>query len=67
MPQKMDNNPVRAGGKNAPPYIYRRFYPQPFGDGDFAVVAVGIEEIMPPGVVDRPQGTGDRLLMFYPA
>jgi len=31
----------------------------------FELHGYGIGEPMPPGIVDRPQGTGDYLIMFF--
>ncbi len=37
----------------------------PRREGPLAVSGVGIGEEMEPGLIDRPHGTGDRLLMFF--
>ena len=32
----------------------------------FLINGIGIEELMRPGMVDRPRGTGDWLIMYFP-
>ncbi len=41
------------------------FAPPPLRGRDLALHGIGVREWMPPGVVDRPSGTGDWLLMAY--
>ena len=36
-----------------------------YGDSCFSLNAVGFMEEMPAAIVDRPQGTGDFLLMMF--
>ena len=44
--------------------IYR--HPKPaLKTRDFVVTCVGLHEPMQPGIVDRPTGTGDYLLMLF--
>ncbi|MBA3684584.1 MAG: AraC family ligand binding domain-containing protein, partial [Planctomycetes bacterium] len=48
----------------APPF--RSFYPtSPIAGRELAVFALGVEEWMPPVIVDRPQGSGDWLFMAF--
>lgn len=46
---------------------FRRFFKPPAGDAVFQLNGLGVEEWMSPGLVHRPGGTGDRLLMAFPA
>lgn len=46
---------------------FRRFFHPPAGDAAFQLNGLGVEEWMSPGFVHRPGGTGDRLLMAFPA
>jgi AraC-like DNA-binding protein len=44
---------------------FKRFYRNPPGSGNFVINGIGVREIMRPGIVNRPGGTGDSLLMFF--
>ena len=45
----------------------KRFYQHPIHiDNTFLINGIGIEELMRPGMVDRPRGTGDWLIMYFP-
>lgn len=44
---------------------FKHFYERASGKTDFSVNGVGVREVMPPGIIDRPRGTGDSLLMFF--
>lgn len=46
---------------------FRRFFDPAPGDAGFRINGIGVDERMAPGVVHRPGGTGDRLLMAFPA
>lgn len=37
----------------------------PLRRGELLVSGVAVQEEMPPGIVDRPHGTGDRMLMYF--
>ena len=56
----------KAGQSSEKHWRYRRFLRPPAGDSRFAVDALGLEEWMAPGMVDRPDGTGDYFLLFFP-
>jgi AraC family transcriptional regulator of arabinose operon len=44
----------------------KRFFPQsPWRSGRFRLRGYGIREEMPPGFVNRPEGTGDFLMMYF--
>ncbi|MDD5704418.1 MAG: helix-turn-helix transcriptional regulator [Kiritimatiellae bacterium] len=43
----------------------RFFNPSPVASAALTVRGIGVQERMPPGINDRPRGTGDCLLMFF--
>lgn len=45
---------------------FKRFFPEPpLRSGRFKLRGYGIREVMPPGFVNRPEGTGDFLMMYF--
>jgi len=45
--------------------IRQIFSPYPIDTPDLSIHGVGIQEVMPPCIVNRPGGTGDYLFMFF--
>ena len=44
---------------------FKHLYEVPVKTGNFTVNGVGVREPMQPGIINRPGGTGDSLLMFF--
>ncbi|MDD5698878.1 MAG: AraC family transcriptional regulator [Victivallaceae bacterium] len=44
---------------------FKHFYPLSVNSETFAVSRIGVRETMHPGIINRPAGTGDSLLMFF--
>lgn len=45
---------------------FKHFFPvPPFQSPDFTLRGIGVQEHMPPSIIDRPDGTGDHLLMLF--
>lgn len=47
------------------PKAFKHFYRNPVKSQNFMINAIGVREAMRPGIVNRPGGTGDSLLMFF--
>ena len=45
---------------------FKRFFsPSPLDSRELSIRGIGIRELMPPGMVERPHGTGDYLFMLF--
>lgn len=44
---------------------FKHFYRNPVKSNNFVINGVGVREVMPPSIINRPGGTGDSLLMFF--
>lgn len=65
-PFKVDYLPVMPTATELPRPVQKLFLSSPvFDSGRLGIEGVGVREWMRPGFVDRPQGTGDWLLMVF--
>jgi len=45
---------------------FKRFFtPRPLDSRELSIRGIGIRELMPPGMIERPHGTGDYLFMLF--
>ncbi len=55
----MDDNPL------APVSGFKRLFSPPFASPDLTIRGIGVREVMPPGLIERPQGRRDYLMMLF--
>ncbi len=49
----------------SPSVVKRIFSPRPLDSRELSIRGIGIRELMPPCMIERPHGTGDYLLMLF--